>query len=102
MFDLIQIHDQLEEYIVNKNISDIVIIPFGENGVLTKSIMKNAFGITPVAIADTFLSKSLDDVMDLERLRKEFHSEWNVVLTIESKVAHEELLNYLREPLITT
>lgn len=74
---------------------NFIIYPYGENGVLTKQILNDSFGIEECYIIDNQLSKYNNKIKSLEFCRDLNVSEYNVLYTCENAEIYDEVRNNL-------
>lgn len=71
-----------------------IIFPFGENGMLVKKVLEEAFGIMDIVIVDTELAKYNANIIDVEKLKKDKTLLQNAALIIAS--VENEIIQFAR------
>lgn len=96
MYDNNYIKSVLKKYI-DKGVDKFIIYPYGENGVNTKNILKEFFGLEPCLIVDNEYSKYNSKIINKEMLKKVYLQEMCLILTIENRDLNAKLLGELLE-----
>ena len=86
----------LKKYI-DKKVEKFIIYPFGENGVSTKNILKDYYGLEPCIIVDNEYSKYNPNIINRETLQEVYQPGMYLILTIENGELNAKLLNELLE-----
>lgn len=90
--DYQKIRNAIEKHLSERTgISQFIIYPFGEYGMLTKKILNESFGIQEKYIADNRLSKFNLDIKNLNFFQDKDVSGYTVLLTNANPDVHEEV-----------
>lgn len=73
---------------------NFVIYPFGDNGMLTKKILNESFGVQECFVVDNKLSKYNPNVKAMESLTG---GQYTVLFTVENQDVYEEARNALKD-----
>lgn len=91
----------LWEY-VGKGCRNYAIYPFGINGRMAKSVLKEYFDIDPLYIIDNTLSKHNKCLVPIEKYRELDEKDCHIILTAENEYIVRELLYTLDEMVLQT
>lgn len=98
MYKYTFVRNLLEEYI-SKGIKQFAIYPFGENGIVVKSVLKNCFGLEPCCIIDNKWSMYNCDIVNIKTFKEMYCKDMYVILTIEktdlNNIMYKELLEFI-------
>lgn len=86
----------LKKYI-GKYTDQFVIYPFGANGVNTRNILSDYYGLQPCLIVDNEYSGYHPDIIDEKKLRQIYTKEMYVILTVEDNSLNRKLFLELSE-----
>ncbi|NBJ81070.1 antibiotic acetyltransferase [bacterium 1XD42-94] len=75
-----------------------IIFPFGENGMCTKHILQETFGITDIVIVDTELSKYNSKIKSVEELHRDKELCNNAILIIAS--VEQEIIDFAKDNIL--
>jgi len=97
MFESATIKRIIKKKIIEGN-KRFAIYPFGENGLLVKTILYEYFGLSPVCVVDNEYADVNPDIISIHRLVEKYDESLCIILTIEnSKInmsMQGELLNF--------
>ncbi len=82
MFGSHMIKKRLKEKI-SEGMDRFVIYPFGDNGLLVKTILYEYFGLGPLYVADNEFTKYNPNIISLGELREKFDDSMCIILTVE-------------------
>lgn len=80
-----------------------IIFPFGENGMLVKMILQEAFGIRGVTVVDRELSKYNDSIINIETLQENktlYHNAALIIASIEPEIIEFAKANIFCEKVV--
>ena len=83
MFDASMIFNCITREI-KRNKFDFIIVPYGENGFMVKSVLKEAFNLHPIAIGDNGCAGT-DGIILVDSLKDVYKRGMKVILTAENK-----------------
>lgn len=79
---------------------EIAICPFGKNGVTTKTILNQCYGINEIAIIDNYLKKWNPNILSVEDLSGvEGAGNWVILLNATDELVNRELETQIRRVL---
>lgn len=104
MYSNSQIRQTLKE-LIDKGINKFVIFPYGDNGMLIKTILQENFNLSPQFIVDNVLCLYNENILSIGQFRGKYDSSMHVILCIENqntnKKLHEMLLKFVDPANIT-
>lgn len=96
MFDFNFVRNILREH-VDRGADKFIIYPFGANGFLVKNILKEYFGLGPIAVVDNVYEKYNSAIISRDTLKKIYCKDMYIIITVEDDVINAELENTLIE-----
>lgn len=96
MIDSTCIRDILKNHI-DSGKKKFIIYPFGINGVSVRNILNDYFNLRPCYIVDNEYSKYNVHIINKDELRKVFHADMSIILTIENETVNTDLIKELQE-----
>lgn len=89
-----KIRNAIEEAL-NLGKRNFIIYPYGENGVLTKQILNDSFGIEECYLVDNKLSKFNSHIKSLDWCKVLDYHEYTVLFTCANREIYEEVRSNL-------
>lgn len=76
---------------------DFIIYPFGEQGMLTKRILNEVFGIQEKCIIDNYLSQLNPELKEISCLLQEEYKNYIILIASDNEKIYEELRENIRK-----
>lgn len=89
-----KIRNAIEEAL-NLGKRNFIIYPYGENGVLTKQILNDSFGIAECYLVDNKLSKFNSHIKSLDWCKVLDNNEYTILFTCVNREIYEEVRSNL-------
>lgn len=96
MYDYNFVRNILREH-VDRGVDKFIIYPFGANGFRVKDILKECFGLEPIAVVDNVYEKYNSAIISMDTLKKIYCKDMYVIITIEEDAVNAEIENTLIE-----
>ena len=83
--------------IVAQGVERFIIYPFGDNGLLTKTVLQEYFGLQPLLVVDNEYAKYNQNIISIKQLKEKYEHSMYIILTIENNKTNMDMQNELLE-----
>ena len=94
MFSNYIIKEKIKEKITEGK-NKFIIYPFGDNGLITKTILHEYFGLLPLFIVDNVYAEYNPSIITLEQLKTKYDNSMYIILTVENNKINMMMQNEL-------